>query len=92
MWKQYDGDQKLGVRLKAILAAGVGVSLAAMGYGIWGLNCEMIQAFVVCEGRLAESVAKLALTPLLGSGRPNCASNQDPRTPPAPWLSFRVHT
>ena len=58
MWKQYDGDQKLGVGLKAILAAGVGVSLAAMGYGSWGLKCETIQAFVVCGGRLAESVAK----------------------------------
>ena len=38
MWKQYDGDQKLGVGLKAILAAGVGVSLAAMGYGILGFE------------------------------------------------------
>ena len=38
MWKQFSGDQKLGNGLRALLAAGVAISLAAMGYGIMGFD------------------------------------------------------
>ena len=38
IWKQFSEDQKLGNGLRALLAAGVAISLAAMGYGIMGFD------------------------------------------------------